>query len=101
MDMYLRKACDHWRVIARADVVLHRTRLGARREGRAREHVVETPSDISLPHVAPRRPPGEHPVVVGIERAPDVDQPAGEKTLDERAFFGKLADRARLALLGV
>ena len=32
--------------------------------GGAREHVVEAPADVALPHVPPRRPPGEQPVVV-------------------------------------
>ena len=50
-------------------------------------------------HVAPRRPPGEQPVVVGIERAADVDQAAADDPLEQRALLGQLADRARLALL--
>ena len=44
----------------------------------AREDVVEPPADVALPHVPPRRPPGEQSVVVGIERAADVDQAAAD-----------------------
>ena len=52
-------------------------------------------------HVAPRRPPGEQPVVVGIERAADVDQAAADDPLDQRALLRELADRARLSLFRV
>ena len=65
------------------------------------KHVVEAPADVALPHVAPRRPPREQAVVVGIERAADVDEPAAEDPLDQRALLGQLADGARLPLLRV
>ena len=67
----------------------------------AGEDVVEAPADVALAQVAPRRPPGEERVVVGIERAPDVDQAVPEQPLEERALVGALADRVRLALLRV
>ena len=50
-------------------------------------------------HVAPRRPPGEEAVVVGIERAADVDEPAADDALEQRPLFRQLADRARLPFL--
>jgi hypothetical protein len=40
-------------------------------------------------------------VVVGLERAADVDEPAADDPLEQRALLGQLADRARLALLRV
>src|ERR687888_1915956 len=87
---------DDGGVIARAHILLHRTRGRTRRERFGCEHVIEAPSDVALAQVAPRRPPREEPVVVWIERAADVDEPAAEDSLDHRALFGKLADRARL-----
>ena len=73
--------------------------VARRGERLAGEHVVEPPADVALAHVAPRRPPREQAVVVGIERAADVDQAAAEDPLDQRALLRQLADRARLALL--
>src|SRR5947207_13047593 len=92
---------DDRRVVARPDVLLHRTGRGAGRERLAREDVVEAPADVPLPHIAPRRPPGEQTVVVGIQRAPDVDQTAAQNALDHRALFRQLADGARLSVLRV
>src|SRR5436309_10501865 len=85
---------NHGRVVARAYVLLHRARRRPRGERRAREHVVEPPADVPLPHVAPWRPPREQRVVVGIERAPEVHKAPRQDALDERALFRKLADRA-------
>ena len=92
---------DHRRVVAGADVLLHRARDGARREAGAGEHVVEPPADVALPHVPPGRPPREQAVVVRIERAADVDEAAADDPLEQRALLRQLADRARLSLLRV
>ena len=43
----------------------------------------------------------EQSVVVGIERAPDVDEAAAEDAFDELALLRQLADGLRLALLRV
>ena len=71
-----------------------------REERRAGEDVVEPPADVALPHVAPRRPPREHLVVVGIERAADVDEAARDDPFELRALLGQLADRRGLRSLG-
>src|SRR5947209_20045651 len=88
-------------MVARPHILLHRTRRRASGERFGREHVIEPPPDVALAHVAPRRTPCEEPIVVGIERAADVDETPAEDSLDDRAFIGALADRARLALLAV
>ena len=54
---------------------------GPRHAWRARpalagQHVVDAPADVALAHVPPRRPPREHVLAVGIERASHVDQPS-------------------------
>src|SRR5437867_4395705 len=97
----LRECRDDRRVIARADLLLHRTRDHTRGERRARHDVIEPPADVALPQVAPRRPPREQAVVVGIDGAPQIDQAAAQDPLDHRALFRQLADRAGLALLGM
>src|SRR5712691_2546228 len=89
----------HRRVVARADIFLHGAGRRPRGQRLAREHVIEPPADIPLPHVAPRRPPGEQSVVVGIERAADVHEAASDEALDDRALLRQLADRARLPFL--
>ena len=88
-------------MIARADLLLHRTRDRAGGERLAGEDVIEPPADVPLPHVAPRRPPGEQAVVVGVERAADVHEAAAEDALDDRALLRQLADRAWLSFLRV
>src|SRR5437764_1276271 len=65
-------------MVARPHILLHRTRRRASGERFGREHVIEPPPDVALAHVAPRRPPCEEPIVVGIERAADVDETAAE-----------------------
>ena len=71
-----------------------------RREVAAGEHVVEPPADVALAHVPPGRPPGEERVVVGVQLAPDVVQPAlVEHALEQRPLVRALADRALVALL--
>src|SRR5436305_3006529 len=62
------------RVIARAHFLLHRTRRRPCGERFARKDMIEAPADVALAHLPPRRPPGEHPVVVRIQRASDVDE---------------------------
>src|SRR5262249_54083751 len=88
---------DDGRVIAGANVFLHRTTGRALRERLAREDVIEPPADIPLPHVPPRRPPREQPVVIGIERASEIDESVIDDALDDRSLLGQLSDRARLA----
>jgi hypothetical protein len=65
---------------------------------RRREYVVETPADVALAHIPPRRPPGEQPRVVGIERSSDVHQVPAEQILEESALFGPLPDQPGLPL---
>src|SRR3954470_2154694 len=91
----------HRSVIARADLLLHRTARHPRGERLAREHVIEPPPDVALAHVAPRRPPGEQPIIVRIDRAADVDQAARQHALDDRALLRQLADCPWLALFRV
>src|SRR5262245_8288918 len=91
--------CHHRRVVAGSHVFLHRTRRRACGQRFARHHVVEAPADVALAHVAPRRPPGEQAVVVGIKRPSEVDETAAQDAFDERALLGKLADGARLSFL--
>src|SRR5439155_1071749 len=67
----------------------------------AREDVVDPPTDVALPHLAPRRPPREQRVVVRVESARDVDEASREDVVDELALVVALADDARLALLDV
>src|SRR3989442_14180557 len=90
---------DNWRVIAGPHVFLHRTCRHPGGERLAAEHVIEPPAALPLPHVPPRRPPREPTVIAGIERSADVHEAAAQNPLDHRALLGKLANRARLALL--
>src|SRR3954469_2397028 len=90
-----------WRVVARPDLGSDRARSGSCGEGVAREHVVQPPADVSLPHVAPGCPPGEQTVVVRIERATDIDEAAAQDAIDDGTLLRQLTDRAGLALLRV
>src|ERR1043165_2164705 len=90
----------HRRVIARADLAVGRTRRRALGERLAGEHVVEAPADVSLPHVAPRRPPAEVVLVVRIELAPDIrEPPLAQELFEHLPLLGQLADGSRLPLL--
>ena len=75
-------------MVARSHLALHHRRGGARRQLLARGHVVDAPADVALAQVAPRRPPGEERVVVGIEPAADVDEPFAEEALEQLALLG-------------
>ena len=75
---------DHRRVIARADVAVRRRSARLVDERAVRGDVVEAPADVALAHVAPRRPPREQPIVVGIDVAADVDEAVREQLLDQR-----------------
>jgi hypothetical protein len=44
------------------------------------------------------RPPGEHLLVVRIQRATGVDEACGEKLVKQRTLFGALADDLRLSV---
>ena len=65
----------------------------------ARQHVIDPPANVTLPKVPPRRPPGEELVVVGVERAADIDQPGVEQPREQRALLRPRADLIRLAFL--
>src|SRR5262245_8429090 len=95
------KRRDDGRVVARSDLLQHGARGRACGERLADERVVEPPPDVARAHVAPRRPPREQAVVVRIDLPPEIHEAMAQDTLDHRALFGKLADRARLALLRV
>src|SRR3954462_3208662 len=71
-----REVGDHRGVIARTDLALDGAGGDLLEERAAGEHVVEAPADVPLPHVAPRRPPREHLVVVRRERPAAVDEQA-------------------------
>src|SRR5215471_14103363 len=88
-------------VVAGAHVRPHRAGGRSPRERGARQDVVDPPADVALAEVAPRRPPREEALVVGIEGPADVDHPLRENRLEERALVLALADDAGLALLGV
>src|SRR5262249_39492445 len=99
LSLTLLECSDHRRVIAVPHVFLHRTPGRAPGQLRARDDVIEPPADIALPHVPPRRPPGEQPVVLGIERAAEIDVSMVDDPLDDRPLLRQLADRARLPFL--
>src|SRR3954471_13170271 len=82
----------HRTVIARAELAIHLTGGRARGERRARQHVVESPPDVSLPEISPRRPPGEEPVVVRPELSRKIHEPGRDHRLEERPLGGRLAD---------
>jgi len=80
----------HWPVIACPSLPLHHARRGARGERLAGEDVVQPPADVALPHVAPRRPPGEEISVVGLKRAMHIDETMAEDALHQLALVGPL-----------
>ena len=53
------------------------------------------PTDIALAQLAPGRPPGEKVVIVRVERAADVDEPARQDALEDFSFLGALSDQRR------
>src|SRR5687767_13694581 len=95
------KGRNDWSVIARAELTLHHARRHAAGQNLRRKHVVQPPADIPLLHVAPRRPPGKQLRIVGIHLTMDVNEAAADDAFDKRPLFRKLANRARLSLLGV
>jgi hypothetical protein len=88
-------------MVARADVGEHGARRGAGRQRAGGEHVVDSPSDVPLPKVAPRRPPREHRLVLRRQRPADVHEALAEQAIEQRPLLGPLADGARLAFLRV
>src|SRR5207248_1776372 len=67
----------------------------------AGEDVVQAPPDVALAHLAPGRPPGEEPVVVGMELAGEVGQAVADDPLQQGLLGGRLPDLLRVAQLGM
>src|SRR4051812_30762019 len=82
-----REARHDGRVIARPDAGLHHAGSRSRGQRFGREHVVQAPPDVALPHAPPRRPPGEQSVVFGVELTADVDVASAQDAFDDRAFL--------------
>src|SRR5665647_1345326 len=61
------KVRDHGTVVARPDVTIRDAVDVLVDERGTRHDVVEPPADVALAHVAPRCPPREQPIVVGID----------------------------------
>src|SRR5574338_1053820 len=89
------------RVVARAVLALGLEGAHAFGERRAGQNVVDPPPDVALPQVPPWRPPGEELGVVRIQLARDVHESLREDAFEQRALLRQLADRARLAFLGM
>src|SRR3954462_6644317 len=85
-------------MVAGPEVRQHLAALRRCRDWLRSEHVVQPPANIAPAHLAPRRPPGEEPGVVRVERAADVGQPGGEQRLEKLSLLGALADDPRLPL---
>src|SRR5688572_21770543 len=85
------------RVVARPHAGQNDAAFRARSDRLRREHVIDAPSYVAAAHVAPRRPPREQPLVVGVERAADVDEMIAEHLREKLALFRPLSDDARLA----
>src|SRR5262245_25375031 len=86
-------------MIARPDVLLDDAAARGVEDGLTRENVVQAPADVPLAHVAPRGPPREQLIVLGIERAAGVDQAVADDPFEEGALLGKLADDTGLPFL--
>ena len=54
-------------MIAAAELAIDAAARGALGQRDAAQHVVDAPADVLLAQVAPRRPPREQPIVVGVE----------------------------------
>ena len=78
-------------MIARPELAQHDAAARAGGHAGRGEDVVQPPADVALAQVAPRRPPGEQVRVVGVERAPHIDERAAEQLLEPLA-----SDRAEL-----
>src|SRR4051812_23661625 len=87
---------EHRRMVTRADLALHGAALDLVEDRARHQQVVQAPADVPLPHVPPRRPPGEHLIVLRFQGAPGVDQAVADDPLELRALLRKLADDARL-----
>ena len=83
---------NHRRVIAGAHLAVGRASRCFGCQSFAREDVIEPPTDIALAHLAPGRPPGEKIIVVRVERAADVDEPACQDAFEQFSFFRSLTD---------
>src|SRR6476620_1957804 len=86
-------------MVARAELALDDAAANTLKERLARKEVIEPPPDVALTHVAPRRPPREHLVVVRVESPTDVDEAVSDDPLQLRPFLWQLANERRLALL--
>ena len=78
----LRGSHHHRRVIAGSDLGKHDAPCSAGGDRARGKDVVEAPADVPLTHVSPRWPPGEQPLIVGLECAADVHQVPTEQILE-------------------
>jgi len=84
-------------VVTGSEFPLNEAALHPRKQRLGGQHVVEAPADVALPHVSPRRPPGEQLVILRFERAAHVDQAVGDDPFELFALDRELTDRVRLA----
>src|SRR5207244_5332201 len=87
IDICLFERRDYRRMIAGPELAINYAGVRACRERLAREHIIEPPPDITLPHVPPRRPPREQTVIVGIESASQIHEPAAQNPPDDRPLL--------------
>src|SRR5262245_42513197 len=88
-------------VIARPDLRPDGSLRGRPRQRVARDDVVDSPADVAVPQVAPGGPPREEPVIVGVQRAPDVDEALADEPVHQGPLVLALADHPGLELLGM
>ncbi len=70
-------------------------------QGFARQDVIDAPTDVALAQLAPGRPPGEKIIIVRVERAADIDEPARQDALEDFSFLGALSHHGGIALFRV
>ena len=89
----LRELDDDGAVIASRDVLSDVAGLHRLRELLAGEDEVNSPADVLLPQVSPRRPPGEDAINARMG-AHEIDEAMIDRATKERTLIRSLTDRA-------
>src|SRR5215468_1841337 len=88
-------------MVARSNLTVDRTLRCLRSQRFTRHDVVEPPTDVALPQVAPGCPPGKKILVVRVQRAPHIYESLSQNALEYLSLFRPLSHERWIALLRV
>src|SRR5262245_18577037 len=88
-------------MIARSNLTVDGTLRCLRSQRLTRHDVIEPPTDIALPQIAPGCPPSEKILVIGVQRPPNIYESLSQNALEYLSLFRPLSHERWIALFRV